>query len=290
MKCRRFRVAVVCLCLAYGSGCSIATPYLKPTKTSAGRVVWSENRPEYGVEYCQRLAVNADATSQKELAAGIILGLIASGLAIAGAAMGPGASDAWVDRNRNALALGLGGILAVPTTIVLMRSKDASRASAAAGRGMALEDGEAMKECLRVRGDWAGARAEAAEYAKSGFTDRIKALQELKEKSEEEARTKRKEADALDPTKVDEKNRLSEEAADAEERARALGFRITEELKTRSETSSAAVRAAGHSACGPPEGSLPRVPRAGRGAADPDRGAPRHHGRIWKQGHTSQPP
>jgi hypothetical protein len=134
------------------------------------------NPPETGVEYCRRLARTADHKGQIFLGLGIAMGIVAAGAAVAGAAMGPDTSaDAnWAAKNRNALVVASGGILGIPTTILLMRSKDASNASGAASSGIGKEDGAAMEACLKARADWANARGAAADVAQQKLSEKIK--------------------------------------------------------------------------------------------------------------------
>lgn len=160
MKWMHSLVAVVVLT----AGCrSLPTPYLERGTQ------WHKDRAELGKEYCQRVAVVADINGQKFLGVGIMLGIVATALSVAGAAMGPSPEDDpnWAEKNRNTLVLASGAALAIPTTILLMRSKNASNASGAARLGMKLKDDEAMATCLDASAELANSRANAAEYAKA---------------------------------------------------------------------------------------------------------------------------
>jgi hypothetical protein len=160
-----------------GIGChSIPYPRYPGEEYKIGDKKITQEKAEKADAYCSRVATNADATSQLELGFGIFLGLVAGAAVITGSAIGPDtSSDAnWAEKNRNALILGSGGLLSVPTTILLMRSKDASRASARATEALTnTGEDERMNACLKARAELVGARGVAADVAggKPGTND-----------------------------------------------------------------------------------------------------------------------
>lgn len=175
------------------------------------------NPPETGVEYCRRLARTADHKGQIFLGLGIAMGIVAAGAAVAGAAMGPDTSaDAnWAAKNRNALVVASGGILGIPTTILLMRSKDASNASGAASSAIGKEDGAAMDACLKARADWANARGAAADAAQQKLSDKIKEREDaIKNEEAEKKKNEDTAATTTDPaTRADALRKANESAA-----------------------------------------------------------------------------
>jgi len=147
----------------------------------------------------------------------VIGGILAGAAAIAESAMGPDTSTNanWGAKNRNALVLEAAGILAVPTTILLMRSRDANTASAEAGAARALDKDEALVKCLEARKDLVNSRSAAADVAKKNLDNTLKILQDIKDK---EAKAAQEAADAAaqknDPAQKAEKERLEKEAAE----------------------------------------------------------------------------
>jgi hypothetical protein len=187
------------------SGCvPAAVPILK------GQHGWAED--ESGRHYCSQVATNADKSAQRYLGTGIVMSLAAGGAIIAGTAMGPDTSnDAnWAAKNRNTLVLGTGGILAIPATVLLMRSRDASTASAAAGQAMGLDNNKALNQCLQARSDLVNARSAIADFATKDLLDKIKPLQDVRDKKEQERVAKQAAADNSQKDSEDQKQKQKE--------------------------------------------------------------------------------
>ncbi len=201
-------LAAIALVPAMITGCSaIAFPYYK------GQVVGGETKTENETSYayCSRVATAADSTSQTELGFGIVGGMLAGAAILVGSAMGPGASTNWVDKNRNVLVLGAGGLLTIPTTVVLMRSKDASRASASASEALALDtENERMGACLRARAELVDARGQAADFVKDS-----KKEPEPKPKPKPKPNAEKTDAEKTDAEKTDAE-KTDAEKTDAE--------------------------------------------------------------------------
>ncbi|WAS96569.1 hypothetical protein [Nannocystis punicea] len=218
-------MATTLLLAAPGLGCSMHSgAVVIPFQGPAAKL----NDVESSKQYCLRLAESADKRGQAFLGLGIFMGLVASGLAIAGAAMGPDDHPRanWAAENRNAIFIAGGGALAIPTTIMLMRSKNASNASSASASALdpSLADDERMRRCLKAREEWVSARATAAEYAQEGYTKKLEALERAAEAAKEDK--KASEEAANDPNATpDEQKRFKEEAAGAGQR-----LRLTNEL------------------------------------------------------------
>lgn len=141
--------------------------------------------PQSGKDYCMGLSAATDHAAQVDLSFGIIAALAASAGIVAGGLMGPDTSSNanWVAKNRNAITIGSGALLAVPATILIMRSKDNSKASAAASNALAPDfDGDqAMKQCLGVRADLVNARNNIADIVANDLSARMKAIQKTLE-------------------------------------------------------------------------------------------------------------
>lgn len=167
------------------SGCgSVAVPYIKGDQD--GKKEWTGD--ETSKEYCSRLTTNADATAQKELGWGIVLGILSGGMAVTGAAVGPdtGSDASWLGKGRSGLIIAGGALLALPATLLLTRSKDANAASANAGQAMGLSDNaEMMKQCLAARTALVNARSNIADAAQKDITARVKQYQDVIDKATE---------------------------------------------------------------------------------------------------------
>ena len=180
----RTGVVSIFLGASLGLGCrSIVVPFVA---RDTNRIEDSLNPPETGEEYCSRLAKIADARGQAMLGAGIVMGIIATGAAIVGGAMGPDTStDAtWVEKNRNSLVVASGGLLAIPTTLLLMRSKNASSASSAARLARRSDERNSMDACLKASTEWSDSRGAAADTALKRFSKEIESRMLLIEQAE----------------------------------------------------------------------------------------------------------
>lgn len=158
-------------------GCADALPFKKGDPFN-GHL----KDPQSGKDYCMGLSAATDKAAQIYLAFGIISALAAGGGIIAGGLMGPDTSSNanWVAKNRNAITIGSGALLAVPATILIMRSKDNSKASAAASNALApdFDDAQAMKQCLDARADLVNARNNIADVVANDLSARMKAIQQ----------------------------------------------------------------------------------------------------------------
>jgi hypothetical protein len=196
-----FRRRAIALALVLSSGCSgITLPYLKgQTPPRATSPLRHDERAEV---YCQRIARSADRSAQVNLGLGIVTALAAAGSLAVGAIVGPDpASDAnWAQRNRNMLILSAGGLLAIPATILLMRSRDASTASAVAGK--AMFDDDAMLKCLAARSELAGARSAIADFVRKDLDGRRKALDEIQDEVGKDLEKERSKKSAAEQAKV----------------------------------------------------------------------------------------
>lgn len=176
------------------SGCrSVAVPYLQGD--TGGGTTW--NKDETPKQYCRRLTADADSFAQSELGWGIVMGLLAGGLAVTGAAIGPDtdASANWAARNRNTLVLGLGALLVLPATLLLTRSKDANSASATAGQALGgTDDADMLRQCLAARSALVNSRSELADVAAKNAPDRLQQYQGIIDKAIESKRTATDEA------------------------------------------------------------------------------------------------
>ncbi len=171
---------------------------------------WGEDQS--AKSYCKELANVADKKGQKFLGLGIVGGIVASGLAVAGASMGAGTGN-WAAENRNALVIGSGAVVAVPTTVFLTRARDASGTSGAASAVM-LDD-DAYKKCLAARSGYSMGRGAVATSAGSSFDDLIKNAQKAAEEEAKKQEEEAKEAEKDAATAADE-------AADEEAAVKAL--------------------------------------------------------------------
>ena len=175
---RTTRALLVSLCL---SGCTTAPfPGLKGGAGASG----PREEDQSAESYCRDLAVVTDRHGRNFLAWGIVGGVVASGLAIAGASMGAGDGN-WAEENRNALVIGAGGVVAVPTTLLLTRAKNASDASGLAAKSMF--DDDAYEKCLAARASYSSSRGVVAQAAGTSFdTIRSRAEEALEETVKEE--------------------------------------------------------------------------------------------------------
>jgi hypothetical protein len=211
---------VVCLWLL---GCS---PAVLP-KLSAD----NQNIDESSKSYCQRLSYKSDTKAKKYLVTGIITGIIASGAVITGTAVGPNTSDGanWAEKSRNALIISAGGVLALPATLFLMRSKDSNSASAKSGQAMGLEEEKAMSTCLEARAELVNDRSALADYAQKDLTDRIAPLQVVQETATENATRAR--AEAASETDPEKKMAAEQRAKEADALGKSAADSIILELQ-----------------------------------------------------------
>lgn len=189
---KRQFMAVVIICCLFFSGCQYTTmPYLKGNPRKA------DTTDESGKSYCRRLADSTDATARANLTWGIILAIISGGGILAGSIMGPDTSDNanWAEQNRNAITIGVAGLLVLPATLLLMRSTHMSSASAEAGKAMSLgSDSEMMARCLVVRAKLLTDRNALAELAQRDANQRVeKTFTMIKEDKESDIKEKEKE-------------------------------------------------------------------------------------------------
>lgn len=133
--------------------------------------------------YCHRLAKTADDVASAYLGTGIALALVAGGTIVVGAVVGPDTSSgaSWAGTNRNALIVAAGGLLAIPAVLLLMRSRDASTASADAGRALTFDDSdEGLDKCLAARAEFVNARGAMAEAVRADLVKRAEQLEKAR--------------------------------------------------------------------------------------------------------------
>jgi hypothetical protein len=159
-------------------------------------------------QFCADLATDADTYSRTYLATGILAALLSGAGVVAGTVMGPGPDDNWATKNRNALVIGSSALLAVPATLLLMRSKDADKAAADAGEALALSSsGEAFEKCLSVRSELIQSRSNIADYALQEIDKRVGSANEYVDCTKEledlrRAKDALEKATSLDATKI----------------------------------------------------------------------------------------
>lgn len=114
-----------------------------------------------GYNYCRNISNTATRASVVMLSLGIAATVVAAGLVITGTAMGPDTTDqtSWFAQNRNSLTVATGGLLAVPGTVLLMRSNSAGETAANAVSAMKLDDYSAYQQCINARADAIRSRA-----------------------------------------------------------------------------------------------------------------------------------
>lgn len=236
----KVRTLGLALLLVVASGCFKATPLPYRKGDAWENPVTGATEPfpdatEAAKAYCKRVSATADTRSQGKLVGGVLLTILASSLFIVGNAMGPGSYIApgntephWAERNRNSLFISGAGVLAIPSTLLLTSSADSSRASAAAGLGMSLDEDAALKRCLEARAELVNARAALATSV--GDESRIKdATQLVRDSALKSALQKRKEAE-LAPTAA-AKAPLIKQAEEEEAKAEAADSVLRELLK-----------------------------------------------------------
>lgn len=113
-----------------------------------------------GASKLQEISASA-GSSVVMLSLGIAATVVAAGLVITGTAMGPDTTDqtSWFAQNRNSLTVATGGLLAVPGTVLLMRSNSAGETAANAVSAMKLDDYSAYQQCINARADAIRSRA-----------------------------------------------------------------------------------------------------------------------------------
>lgn len=162
-----------------------------PTKADANKKFSDK---EAGTKYCQRVATNADIRSQHYLFWGILGSVLASGAVLAGTAMGPDDDDDanWAQKNRNSIVLGSGALVAIPSTVFLMLSKNNAEASAGATAGLAeSDDDSAKKMCIAARNRMVRSRIDVADYVKDRAQQNLNALETQEARLSEDIKTKR---------------------------------------------------------------------------------------------------
>lgn len=118
--------------------------------------------------YCESLASRADSDSVAYLTTGILFGLASAAGIVVGNTIGPDTSPdaSWLGKSRNSLITSASAILAVPSTLLLMRSNSASTASAQAGDAMKFDNPkDAYNKCIDVRSTLVSSRSEVSSFA-----------------------------------------------------------------------------------------------------------------------------
>lgn len=167
---------LILACLISSLGCRpAALPYMLVDPTRDHDVEDELKGKKDAKSYCELLATRTDVTAQRQTIGGLLLGMLASGALVTGAAMGPGPENSWwIDRNRNTVVIGLAPLAAIPAVYLMTRAKDNSEASAAATKAMMLNDEEAYNQCLAARSDAVGARVSSIDAAMRELSKRSK--------------------------------------------------------------------------------------------------------------------
>lgn len=205
------------------AGCADVIPY------HLGDKGWKGAKDESADQYCSRLALAADSAAQAQLGFGIVLSVFAGSAIVTGAAIGPDTSMGanWAAKNRNTMILASGGLLAVPATILLMRSKDTSKASGAGALALSgATDADKWRACLQARSDLATDRSAEADYVQKDLSSRVASLQDTQQKQQQVSADAQKvlDSNADDPTKA----RAAQVKATADANVKALGEQINQ--------------------------------------------------------------
>lgn len=125
-----------------------------------------------GRRYCQRLNKDANDASGLFLTLAVIASMLSAAAVITGGVIGPDLREGanWLQRSRNTLIVGLGGILAIPTTTFYFGQNRAASAAAISAQAMAIADDElAYKTCLAAKADWISSRNQTSDTLQNQF-------------------------------------------------------------------------------------------------------------------------
>lgn len=178
------------------------------------------------IHYCEALAKRADSDSVAYLTSGILLGLASAAGIVVGNTIGPDtvADATWFGKNRNSLITSASAILAVPATLLLMRSNSASTASAMAGDAMKMDsDKDAYNKCIDVRTALISSRNDVSNFAQKQIgTNNINEMKAVYDILKADYEEKKKEAEAATKDASPDAATKSKAAADAKRKLEAL--------------------------------------------------------------------
>jgi hypothetical protein len=216
-------VSVLALC-----NCAIPIPTIPKSEITIRPVA----KERESIHYCEALAKRADSDSVAYLTTGILFGLFSAAGMVVGNSVGPDTSPnaSWVGQNRNSLITSASALLAVPATLLLMRSNSASTASAMAGDAMKLDnENEAYKKCIDIRTSLISSRNEVSDFARKHIgTNNISELKAAHDILEKDYKEKKATADAATEAT---KRFMATDATDKIEEAAALAKRKSEEAE-----------------------------------------------------------
>lgn len=170
---------LLCICaVALLGACFDPAPmYAEHSSGICGSSTITEGCSGYG--YCQYLTKKANDASALFLTLAIISTILSGSTILIGTVLGPDNRDGaqWYRRGRGTLLVGLGGLLAVPTTTFYLGQNRASMIAGIATKAMlSATDREAYQICILAKADWVSSRTQTADtlfsqYQKS-LTDR----------------------------------------------------------------------------------------------------------------------
>lgn len=130
------------------------------------------NKQTIGRIYCQTLNKDANDASAQYLTLAIATTMLSASAIIVGAVVGPDTSEGanWVQRNRNTMIVGAGGLLAIPSTVFYFGQNRAANTSATAAKSMAIIDDElAYRTCVTAKADWISSRNQTADALQNEY-------------------------------------------------------------------------------------------------------------------------
>lgn len=119
-----------------------------------------------GYGYCQYLSKKSNDASALFLTLAIISTILSGSAILIGTVLGPDNRDGaqWFRRGRGTMLVGLGGLLAVPTTTFYLGQNRASMISGIATKAMlSATDREAYQICILAKADWVSSRTQTAD-------------------------------------------------------------------------------------------------------------------------------
>lgn len=141
-----------------------APMYAEHSSGTCGSRTITEGCSGYG--YCQYLTKKANDASALFLSLAIISTILSGSTILIGTVLGPDNRDGaqWYRRGRGTLLVGLGGLLAVPTTTFYLGQNRASMIAGIATKAMlSATDREAYQICILAKADWVSSRTQTAD-------------------------------------------------------------------------------------------------------------------------------
>lgn len=129
-----------------------------------------------GYGYCQYLSKKSNDASALFLTLAIISTILSGSAILIGTVLGPDNRDGaqWFRRGRGTLLVGLGGLLAVPTTTFYLGQNRASMIAGIATKAMlSTRDREAYQICILAKADWVSSRTQTADTLFSQYQKSI---------------------------------------------------------------------------------------------------------------------